>query len=89
MAESLVFSGRPSNSWIWRRLPIADVKNFVHRVASWSAMFSNNSAGPPRERLARVIAPISSFQSTEAVTRRNWPAASSVANQLRKSGPAC
>jgi hypothetical protein len=43
----------------------------------------NSSAGPPRERLARVIAPISSFQSTETVMRRNWSAASSVANQLR------
>src|SRR5690348_12605286 len=50
-------------------------------------MFSKRSAGPPRERLARVIAPISSSQSTEAVMRRNWPAASSVANQLRWSGP--
>src|SRR5271166_5090575 len=75
-------------SRIWRGLPMPEVRNFRHRVCSWPTMFSNNSAGPPRERLARVIAPISWSQSTETVIRRNWSAASSVASQLRRSGPA-
>jgi hypothetical protein len=34
-------------------VPIADVNNFVHRVFWWPVMFSNNSAGPPSDKLAR------------------------------------